>query len=70
MSRQPESPAASDPPPSALLWLLADLNGQQRVIKIKDKRADVKTVTRPKADKNVPGSIGSPMPGLVVEVRP
>jgi pyruvate carboxylase len=38
------------------------------VIKIKDKRADVKTVTRPKADKNVPGSIGSPMPGLVVEV--
>jgi pyruvate carboxylase len=49
-----------------VLW---QLNGQQRAVKIKDKRATVTTVVRPKAVKGKDGSIGAPMPGLVTEVK-
>lgn len=48
--------------------VIFDLNGAQRVIKVKDKKANVKVVARPKADKGRLGSVGAPMPGMVVEV--
>jgi pyruvate carboxylase len=45
-----------------------ELNGQPRVIRIRDKSAVVEIITRPTADSADPGSIGAPMPGGVVEV--
>ncbi|TFJ84262.1 hypothetical protein NSK_004253 [Nannochloropsis salina CCMP1776] len=49
--------------------VIFELNGQQRVIKTKDTKADVNVKVRPKADLGIPGSVGAPMPGLVVEVK-
>ncbi len=40
-----------------------------RNVKIKDKKANVKITVRPKAEAGKAGSVGAPMPGLVVEVR-
>jgi len=49
--------------------VIFELNGQQRVIKTKDTKANVNVKVRPKADLGKPGSVGAPMPGLVVEVK-
>ena len=46
--------------------VIFELNGQQRVIKTKDLKANVKVMVRPKAEMGKPGSVGAPMPGLVV----
>ena len=48
--------------------VIFELNGHQRVLTIPDKKALVTTVQRPMAI-SVPGSIGAPMPGVVVEVK-
>ncbi|CAD6571981.1 MAG: pyruvate carboxylase [Cyphobasidiales sp. Tagirdzhanova-0007] len=44
-----------------------ELNGETRAVSVKDNSAKVSTVTREKATKD-PGSVGSPMSGVVVEV--
>jgi pyruvate carboxylase len=46
-----------------------ELNGRPRTIRIVDEKARAKVVVRPKATPGDPGSIGAPMPGVVVEVR-
>jgi len=46
-----------------------ELNGQLRTINIKDKEAEKSMSYHPKARSGVKGSIGSPMPGDVVEVK-
>ncbi|KAK0411400.1 hypothetical protein QR680_005636 [Steinernema hermaphroditum] len=46
-----------------------DLNGQMRSIFVQDKEASKDIVVRPKALPGVRGSIGSPMPGEVLEVK-
>ena len=45
--------------------------GEPRTVRVEDKKADMagSTLTRPKADKSNPGHIGSPMMGVVVDVR-
>jgi pyruvate carboxylase len=45
-----------------------ELNGQPRSIHVVDKKANRKEVVRERA-ADVPGQVGAPMPGAVVEVR-
>jgi pyruvate carboxylase len=49
--------------------VIFELNGRQRVIKVKDDNAGVTTTAKPKANLAIAGSIGAPMPGVVLEVR-
>jgi len=49
--------------------VIFELNGRQRVMKVKDDAAGVGAVERAKALDTVPGSVGAPMPGVVVEVK-
>lgn len=46
-----------------------ELNGESRVLTIDDKSAAVEHETREKADSKNPGSIGSPISGVIVEIR-
>jgi pyruvate carboxylase len=45
-----------------------ELNGETRAVVINDTSAAIEHVTRPKASSE-PGSVGSPMSGVVVDVR-
>jgi pyruvate carboxylase len=49
--------------------VIFELNGRQRVIKVTDDNAGVTTTAKPKANLTRTGSIGAPMPGVVLEVR-
>jgi pyruvate carboxylase len=46
-----------------------ELNGQLRSVFVKDKTAVKKIHIHPKADKDVKGSVGAPMPGTVIDIR-
>ncbi|MCA9651488.1 MAG: pyruvate carboxylase [Myxococcales bacterium] len=45
------------------------LNGRMRPIRVRDKAASTEVVVRERAEVGDPGSIGAPMPGLVIELR-
>ncbi|RHY46216.1 hypothetical protein DYB30_012510, partial [Aphanomyces astaci] len=49
--------------------VIFELNGRQRVIKVADENASVGKIEKLKASPNVPGSVGAPMPGVIVEVK-
>jgi len=46
-----------------------ELNGRQRSIRVRDRAASTEIVERPKADPAAIGSVGAPMPGVVVELK-
>jgi pyruvate carboxylase len=46
-----------------------ELNGRLRSVRVPDKTAAVSAVKRDRAKAGDPGSVGAPMPGVVVEVR-
>ena len=46
-----------------------DMNGHQRIISVKDKSAGIEGTKRELAVETVVGSVGAPMPGVVVDVR-
>ena len=46
-----------------------DLNGHQRIITVEDKSAGVEGAKKEVAIESVLGSVGAPMPGVVVNVR-
>ncbi|KAM0756393.1 pyruvate carboxylase [Meredithblackwellia eburnea MCA 4105] len=48
--------------------VLFELNGELRAVQVEDKKAAIETVHREKATSE-PGSVGSPMSAVVVEVR-
>lgn len=45
-----------------------ELNGQARSIFVRDESASTEEITRERCDPDNPGSIGAPMPGLVVSI--
>ena len=45
-----------------------ELNGQPRVIRIADRRANAVVAARPKAEAGNPSHVGAPMPGVVASV--
>ena len=47
-----------------------EMNGLKRTVRVNDKTAVAsETIAHKKADENVAGSIGAPMPGVVVEIK-
>jgi pyruvate carboxylase len=57
-----------DPHPDGQRTVFFELNGQPREVLVADKALSAEVRMRPKADKDDPLQIGSPMPGLVVNV--
>jgi pyruvate carboxylase len=49
--------------------LFFELNGHPREVKVVDKKLGKEVATRPKADKDNLHHLGSPMPGMVVDVK-
>jgi pyruvate carboxylase len=49
--------------------VIFELNGRQRVIKVVDEAAGVTSEKKPKANLAIAGSVGAPMPGVVLEVK-
>jgi pyruvate carboxylase len=56
-----------DPDGTRLVYF--ELNGRPRSIRVRDEAAAATQVARERADASDPGSIGAPMPGVVIDVR-
>lgn len=46
-----------------------ELNGQLRSVFVKDQNMSKEIIIQPKANKDVRGSVGAPMPGTVIDVK-
>jgi pyruvate carboxylase len=58
----------SEPHPDGTRTVFFELNGQPREIDIRDRKLEVKTPTRVKADLNKAGHVAAPMPGVISSV--
>lgn len=61
--------AIGDLLPNGQREVFCEMNGQLRAVFITDKSAVEKVATKPKANRDVKGSVGAPMPGEIVAVR-
>jgi pyruvate carboxylase len=57
-----------EPHPDGTRTVFFELNGQPREVSVRDRKLEVKEQAKPKADANVPGQIGAPIPGMVSTV--
>ena len=60
--------ALGEPHPDGTRTVFFELNGQPREVTVRDRKLEVKVAARAKADPNVPGQIGAPIPGVVSTV--
>ncbi len=60
--------AVGEPHPEGYRTLFFELNGQPRVVNIRDKSLHVAARVHPKADPGHPGHVGAPMPGLITSL--
>ena len=54
--------------PDGTRTVFFELNGQPREVTVRDRKLEVKTPAKPKADPGQPGQIGAPIPGVVSTV--
>ncbi len=54
-----------EPHPDGTRTVFFELNGQPREVTVRDRKLEVKEPPKPKADPNLPGQIGAPIPGVV-----
>jgi pyruvate carboxylase len=59
----------TEPNEQGMRSLFFELNGHPREVQVIDKRFGKEVATRPKADKDNLHHLGSPMPGMVVQVE-
>jgi pyruvate carboxylase len=57
-----------EPHPDGTRTVFFELNGQPREVSVRDRSLEVKEPAKPKADPNVPGQIGAPIPGVISTV--
>ena len=60
--------AIGEPHPDGTRTVFFELNGQPREVNVRDKSLEVKQKPRVKADPNVPGQVGAPIPGAVTSI--
>ncbi len=58
----------SNPHPEGHRTIFFELNGQPREVDVRDLSLEVKQEQRPKADQNLPGHVGAPIPGMVSSI--
>jgi pyruvate carboxylase len=57
-----------EPHPDGTRTVFFELNGQPREVTVRDRKLDVKTPARAKADLGQPSHVGAPMPGVISSI--